>query len=189
MVFICYTYYMKYIDIFEKENNELFALIIICYIYGLDFKMAYNRDRPDLQINTQDISLGIEVTIALDQKSISNLKLLQNGKYIYNENVSFPNDNLVINAINKKIRKVINYSHDFASLSLFIYYFEVNITRNIFDKIANIENLADAYDYIYLFNFSDIYIYDCKNKDIKNIHLNFFALKKLFIQLQKYISE
>ena len=105
MVFIWYNLSMKYIDIFEKENNELFALIVICYIYDIDFKVAYNRDRPDLQINTKDISMGIEVTIALDQKSISNLKLLQKGNFIYDEYFDLANDNLVINAINKKIRK------------------------------------------------------------------------------------
>ena len=189
MVFIWYNLSMKYIDIFEKENNELFALIVICYIYDIDFKVAYNRDRPDLQINTKDISMGIEVTIALDQKSISNLKLLQKGNFIYDEYFDLANDNLVINAINKKIRKVNNYLHSFASLNLFIYYFEANINKKIFEKISNINNLANAYDYIYLFNFSDIYIYNCKNNDIKHIHLNFFALKKLFIQLQKYVTE
>ncbi len=176
------------IDLFEKENNEIFALMIMCHIYGIDFKAAYNRDRPDLQIDLPELSLGIEVTIALDQRVISALKLLDEGKLIRKDPSWIDSKHLIMTAIKKKLIKAKDYRHDFAKMGLFIYCFETSLKKDIFADIAALENIETYFDQIYLYNYSDIYIYDCHKHDLELIHLNFLVLKKLLKQLHEYIG-
>ncbi|MCI5773309.1 MAG: hypothetical protein MR210_02000 [Erysipelotrichaceae bacterium] len=177
------------IDLFEKENNEILALLIICHIYGIDFNAAYNRDRPDLQIRYGDLSLGIEVTLAADKKYISAIKMLEQGKLIKDHDALINDEKIVIDTIKHKMSKQRKYAQEFADRGLFIYCFFLEISCFLLEQIKQIQDLEQAFDHLYLYNFTDILIIDCHDMQVVIQHFNFFTIKKLLKQLQSFDKE